>query len=114
MCRSEYPRPVTIALWLIAEITVIASDIPEVIGTAIALKILFGLKLWIGVLVTSTAALAFLALSFFGVRKVEVAITLLLGMMGSVRVPVSMWCTFYACPLASRFHLSIHHASVRP
>lgn len=44
------------------------SDIPEVLGTAIALKLLFGMRLWVGTLVTSVSVLVFLAVSYFGIR----------------------------------------------
>ena len=80
-CREVYPKPVIYTLWIIAEITVIASDIPEVVGTAIALKLLFGIELWIGVIITAASVIVFLGLSYFGVRKVEVFIGLLLGII---------------------------------
>ena len=38
-CRAEYPRPVRYVLWILAEFTIIASDVPEVIGTAFALPL---------------------------------------------------------------------------
>eukprot|EP00475_Leptophrys_vorax_P026587 TRINITY_DN3764_c1_g1_i2.p1 TRINITY_DN3764_c1_g1~~TRINITY_DN3764_c1_g1_i2.p1 ORF type:complete len:549 (-),score=126.29 TRINITY_DN3764_c1_g1_i2:59-1705(-) len=79
LCKMEYRGKLTIVLWLLAELTVIASDIPEVIGTAIALKLLFGLKLWIGVIVTAFSVFIFLGLSYFGVRKLEFFIAFLVG-----------------------------------
>jgi manganese transport protein len=81
MCRDALPTRAAYCLWVVAEITVIASDIPEVIGTAIALKLLFGLELWIGVLVTSVSVLVFLGLSYWGVRKIELFIAMLLGVV---------------------------------
>ena len=69
--RDEYPRPVRLALWVVTELAIIASDVPEVIGTALALKLIFGLPTWIGVAVTSLSTLLFLALQSFGVRKLE-------------------------------------------
>src|SRR5215468_9758459 len=52
LCREQYRRPVAIALWLFAELAIIACDVAEVLGSALALQLLFGLPLWIGVLVT--------------------------------------------------------------
>ncbi|RZM31919.1 MAG: divalent metal cation transporter, partial [Sphingomonas sp.] len=49
-CRANYSKPVSIALWVLCEIAIIACDLAEVLGTAIALKLLFGLPLTWGVL----------------------------------------------------------------
>ena len=48
-CRSHYSRPVSIALWLFCEVAIVACDLAEVIGSAIALNLLFGLPLIVGV-----------------------------------------------------------------
>src|SRR6266513_5464550 len=48
-CRDAFPRPVAWTLWLFAEIAIIATDIAEVVGTAIGLNLLFGIRLEIGV-----------------------------------------------------------------
>ncbi|CAH1431205.1 unnamed protein product [Lactuca virosa] len=50
LCKAEYPIFVKYCLWLLAEVAVIAADIPEVIGTAFALNILFKIPVWVGVL----------------------------------------------------------------
>jgi manganese transport protein len=63
------------------EVAVIASDVPEVIGTAFALKILFGLPLWIGVVITAIDTLIFLAVNFFGVRMLELVIGLFVAVI---------------------------------
>jgi manganese transport protein len=52
-CRDAYSRPVVICLWVITEIAIIATDLAEVLGSAIALKLLFGWPLLAGVLVTA-------------------------------------------------------------
>src|SRR5512132_701228 len=59
-CRDSYSRPVGIALWLACESAIIACDLAEVIGTAIALKLLFRIPLALGAIIT--AADAFLVL----------------------------------------------------
>ena len=53
-CREAFPRPVTLALWGLCEIAIAACDLAEVLGAAIALNLLFGLPLLIGVLRAST------------------------------------------------------------
>src|SRR6478672_6940118 len=51
-CRDYYKRPATIALWILCEIAIIACDLAEVIGSAVALNLLFGIPLVYGVLIT--------------------------------------------------------------
>jgi len=80
-CRAHYSRPVAIALWLLCEIAIIACDLAEVLGTAIALKLLFGLPLVWGVLVTAADVFLVLALQRFGFRKLEAFIIALLGII---------------------------------
>lgn len=79
--RDEYPTPARYSLWILTELAIIASDVPEVIGTALALKLIFGLPTVWGVLVTSASTLLFLALQQFGVRKLEAFMGSLVGVM---------------------------------
>jgi manganese transport protein len=51
-CKDAYPTWVCIPLWIMAEIAIIACDLAEVIGSAVALRLLFNLPLWAGVLIT--------------------------------------------------------------
>lgn len=53
ICRDSYPRPVVIFLWIVMEIAICATDLAEVLGSAIALKLLFGLPLIAGVCITA-------------------------------------------------------------
>ncbi|CAI7750161.1 unnamed protein product [Closterium sp. NIES-53] len=76
-CRLEYPSGLNVVLWVIAEINVIASDIPQVVGTAIALNLLFRIPLWAGVLITGCSALLLLALERFGARPLETIMALM-------------------------------------
>ncbi|KAG9459472.1 hypothetical protein H6P81_003980 [Aristolochia fimbriata] len=80
-CRAEYPKVSTFLLWVIAEIAIVACDIPEVIGTAFALNMLFSIPVWCGVLLTGLSTLVFLALQQYGVRKLELFIALLVFTM---------------------------------
>ncbi len=77
-CRRHTSRPVAIALWLLAEVAIIACDLAEVLGTAIALKLLFGLPLVWGVVVTGLDVFLILALQRFGFRRLEAFIASLL------------------------------------
>ncbi|XP_068642071.1 metal transporter Nramp7.2-like [Aristolochia californica] len=81
LCKVEYPMPVKYCLWLLAEIAVIAADIPEVIGTAFALNILFHIPVWVGVLLTGFSTLLLLGLQRYGVRKLELLISILVFVM---------------------------------
>ncbi|XP_043813833.1 metal transporter Nramp5 isoform X4 [Manihot esculenta] len=71
LCKVEYPKYVKLCLWLLAEVAVIAADIPEVIGTAFALNILFHISLWIGVLLTGFSTLLLIGLQKYGVLVVQ-------------------------------------------
>jgi manganese transport protein len=81
-CREHYSRPVTIALWLFAEIAIAACDLAEVIGSAIALQLLFGIPLIFGVLITSFDVLLLLLLENRGFRYLEALIIVLVGTIG--------------------------------
>ncbi|TYJ33803.1 hypothetical protein E1A91_A05G127200v1 [Gossypium mustelinum] len=76
-CRTEYPRGPNFVLWVLAEIAIVACDIPEVIGTAFALNMLVNIPVWIGVLLTGLSTLVLLALQQYGVRKLEFLIAFL-------------------------------------
>jgi manganese transport protein len=83
-CRHHYPRPVAIGLWVLAEIAIAATDLAEVIGSAIALNLLFGLPLTIGVLLTSLDVLVLLHLQQHRFRYVEaIVVTLIAGIAGA-------------------------------
>ncbi|KAG7941203.1 hypothetical protein I3843_16G027400 [Carya illinoinensis] len=83
LCKAEYPKYVKYCLWLLAELAVIAADIPEVIGTAFGLKILFHIPLWAGVLFTGLSTLLLLGLQRYGVRKLELLIAVLVFVMAA-------------------------------
>ncbi|WP_341207307.1 Nramp family divalent metal transporter [uncultured Sphingomonas sp.] len=77
-CRQHSSRPVAWILWLLAEIAIVACDLAEVLGTAIALKLLFGMPLLYGVLVTALDVFLILALQRYGFRRLEAFIAALL------------------------------------
>src|SRR3954449_3457686 len=71
LCRDRFPRSVNLALWALAEVAICATDLAELIGTAIALQLLFGIPLLAGVLLTALDALLILFLQHRGVRWLE-------------------------------------------
>jgi manganese transport protein len=80
-CRDAYPRYVSVPLWALAEIAIIATDIAEVVGTAIGLNLIFGLPLELGVLLTALDVFLILYLQKLGFRWVEALIISLLGVI---------------------------------
>ncbi|KAK1363757.1 Metal transporter Nramp3 [Heracleum sosnowskyi] len=83
LCREEYPTWAGMLLWVMAEVALIGSDIQEVIGSAIAIKILSNgvLPLWAGVVITASDCFIFLFLENYGVRKLEALFAFLIATM---------------------------------
>ena len=80
--RETYPRAVNLALYLFAEVAIASCDLAEVIGSAIALNLLFGLPLLAGVVITTFDVLILLALTQFGIRKLEAVVLSLVTTIG--------------------------------
>ncbi|WP_439496220.1 Nramp family divalent metal transporter [Bosea sp. (in: a-proteobacteria)] len=80
-CRDAYPRWAAWPLWLLAELAICATDLAEVIGTAIGLNLLFGIPLEIGVLITALDVFIILWLQTKGFRWIEAFIITLLGVI---------------------------------
>jgi manganese transport protein len=70
-CRDHYSRPVAFGLWVLAEIAIAATDLAEVIGSAIALNLLFGLPLTVGIVITVLDVLLLLFLQNKGFQLIE-------------------------------------------
>jgi manganese transport protein len=81
-CRDHYSKPTAIALWVLCEIAIAACDLAEVIGSAIALNLLFHLPIAAGVLVTGFDVLLLLALQNRGVRVLEALVITLIASVG--------------------------------
>jgi manganese transport protein len=77
-CRDAYPRPVALALWVLCEIAIAACDLAEVIGSAIALNLLFGIPLSIGVCITVLDVLLILYFQDKGFRTIEAIVASLI------------------------------------
>ena len=78
-CRDHYSRRAAIALWVICETAIAACDLAEVLGSAVALKLLFGLPLLAGVLITAFDVLIVLALQGRGFRIIEAFVITLIA-----------------------------------
>lgn len=81
-CRDHYSPPVSFSLWLLAELAVCATDLAEIIGTAIALNLLFGIPLALGVVITVADVLLILMLQARGFRYMEALIVSLMLVIG--------------------------------
>ncbi len=81
-CRAEYSPAVNAVLWVLAEIAIAACDLAEVLGTIIALKLLFGMPLLWGCLVTAFDTFALLYLQRWGMRQMEAVILALVATIG--------------------------------
>jgi manganese transport protein len=80
-CRDAYPRALSYPLWFLAEIAICATDLAEVIGTAIGLNLLFGVPLEIGVIITAADVFLILYLQNKGFRWIEAFIITLLAVI---------------------------------
>ena len=81
-CRDHYSRPVSFALWLICELAIAACDLAEIIGSAIALNLLFGIPLLVGVCITALDVLIVLFLQNKGFRYIEALVITLIAVIG--------------------------------
>jgi natural resistance-associated macrophage protein len=81
VCREEMPRWACLLLFAQMELAIIGTDIQEVLGSAIAIKILFGVPLWGGCLITAVSTFAFLAIQRYGVRLLEAFFAGFIGVM---------------------------------
>src|SRR5580704_2705086 len=74
MCRTEFAKPVVLAMWVVSEIAAMATDLAEFLGGAIGLSILFHLPLFAGMVATAAATYALLLFQNFGFRPIELII----------------------------------------
>jgi manganese transport protein len=78
-CRDHYSRPTTLALWVLCEVAIAACDLAEVIGSAIALNLLFGIPLPVGIVITALDVLLVLLLQHRGFRLLEALVVALIA-----------------------------------
>ena len=82
-CRDHYSKPVAVGLWLMCEVAIAACDLAEVIGSAIALNLLFGIAMPIGVALTALDVLLLLYLQNKGFRVLEGLVITLVATVGA-------------------------------
>jgi manganese transport protein len=82
-CRRHLPKRLVLPLWLLAEVAIVACDLAELVGTALALQLLFGLPLPIGVLLTAFDTLLLLGLQRSGIRRLEALVISLVALVGA-------------------------------
>jgi manganese transport protein len=105
-CRESYKKPANIALWLACEVAIVACDLAEVIGSAVALQLLFGVPLILGVILTGFDVLLLLGLLKFGFRKIEALVLTLVVTIAS--------CFAYEIFLARPDWAGVGHGLVHP
>src|SRR5437764_859084 len=81
-CRDHYSRPVSFALWVVCELAIAACDLAEIIGSAIALNLLFHIPVLVGVCITALDVLVVLFLQNKGFRYIEALVITLIGVIG--------------------------------
>lgn len=97
LCRERFGKRVAIFLWLTCEIAIAACDLAEVVGTAIALKLLFHLPLLAGVAITVADTLVIMALQKRGLRYMEALVITLIGVIGAC-LAVELWLSSPSLP----------------
>ncbi|MBI3939443.1 MAG: Nramp family divalent metal transporter, partial [Acidobacteria bacterium] len=80
-CRDSYSRRASFALWVLCEVAIAACDLAEVIGSAIALKLLFGIPITWGVCITALDVLIVLYLQNRGFRRIEALVISMIGII---------------------------------
>src|SRR5437660_7135789 len=83
VCREEFSRRTSVALWVQAEVIAMATDLAEFLGAALGLKLLLGIDLFPAAVITGIAAFAILSLQRFGFRPLEAVIAVLVGVIGA-------------------------------
>jgi manganese transport protein len=82
-CRDHYSKPVAFCLWILCEIAIAACDLAEVIGSAIALNLLFHIPVTIGIVITAADVLIVLSLQNKGFRLLEALVITLIATIGA-------------------------------
>jgi manganese transport protein len=81
-CRDHYPKTINYILWILTEVAIAATDLAEVIGSAVGLYLLFGIPIIWGVIITTFDVLILMVLMSFGIRKMEAFILALIATIG--------------------------------
>jgi manganese transport protein len=90
-CRETYPRRVNLSLWMLCEVAIAACDMAEVLGAAIALNLLFGIPLLVGVLLTAADTLLLLWFQNLGIRALEAFVLSLITVIAGCFLIEILW-----------------------
>ena len=108
-CRDWYPRWSRWPSWLLCELAIAACDLAEVLGSAVALNLLFHIPLFWAVLITATDVLLLLALERLGMRMIEAVVLVLAG-----TIAVCFFIELFVLPRTSPSFLEMGRALIRP
>ncbi|HVP52478.1 MAG TPA: Nramp family divalent metal transporter, partial [Terriglobales bacterium] len=108
-CRDWYPRWTRWPNWLLSEVAIGACDLAEVLGSAVALNLLFHIPLFWAVLITATDVLLLLALQRFGIRTVEAVVLVLVATIG-----ICYFIEIFILPRTTPHFLEMGHALITP
>lgn len=86
LCREYFPKPVTWAMWILAELIAMATDLAEFLGAALGFALLFHLPLFIGGILTGITTYVILLLERYGHRPIEAIITGMVGVIAACYV----------------------------
>ncbi|MCJ7512093.1 MAG: Nramp family divalent metal transporter [Anaerolineales bacterium] len=82
-CRTHFPRPFVLFMWVLMEIVAMATDLAEFLGAALGFNLLFGIPLWAAGLLTAVATFLILSLENYGFRPLEAVITVMVGVVAA-------------------------------
>jgi len=108
-CRDWYPEWTRWPNWLLSEVAIGACDLAEVLGSAVALNLLFHIPLFWAVLITATDVLLLLALQRFGIRTVEAVVLVLVATIG-----VCYFIEIFVLPQTSPSFLEMGYSLITP
>ncbi len=81
LCRTHFPRPLVLGMWILMELVAMATDLAEFLGAALAMNLLFGLPLFLAGIVTAAVTFLILGLERFGFRPLETVISAMVGVV---------------------------------
>ena len=108
-CYDWYPKWTRVPNWLMAEIAIIACDLAEVLGGAVALNMLFHIPIFWGVIITGVDVLLLLAMQRFGMRTIEAIVLLLVATIG-----VCYYIEIFVLPQTQPSFLEMGRAMITP
>src|SRR6476661_8948313 len=108
-CRDWYPRWARWPQWILCELAIAACDLAEVLGSAVALNLLFHIPLFYAVLITAADVFLLLALQRYGIRTIEAVVLVLIGTIGTC-----YFIELFVLPETIPNFAQMGHALIRP